>query len=302
MKKNVVQAYADKYAGSVNIKETEDLGTQCVALAKHFTKEVIWVSLWAFWGSAKNGWVNTSNTFSSDWEKIENNPNDPAQVPKPWDIIFWTTGKFSKYGHVGVVLKTYKRENRFIAINQNSGSGDWKGQDDAVRIQEYSYKDVAGWYHYKKFIAEFEGLPVVIKKEQPKDSATRRGTYIPKSHNWPYIILYPNFWNASLTQQYAILEHEYSHYIYFDVVPQQIRTKWEEMSNLPLTAQAKFLLRGKVYKNIYLNDHAKKSPSEDFSECWEDTFVNPGKRYWSYLDVKIDTVVAVMKKYDSRSA
>ena len=41
MKKNVVQAYADKYAGSVNIKETEDLGTQCVALAKHFTKEVI---------------------------------------------------------------------------------------------------------------------------------------------------------------------------------------------------------------------------------------------------------------------
>lgn len=296
---NIVEQYWNKMKWK-NIDIDWAYNAQCVDLARHFTKEVIWVSLWAFWGSAKNGWMNTSNTFSSDWEKIENNPNDPAQVPKPWDIIFWTTGKFSKYGHVGVVLKAYKGENRFTTINQNSGSGDWKGTDDAVKIEDYTYKNVAGWYRYKKFIAEFEELPVFLRA-QPKDSATRRGAFIPKTHGWPYIILYPNFWNASKIQQYAILEHEYSHYVYFDIMPQNIRTKWEEMSNLPATAKAKFLLRGKVYKNAYLNDHAKKSPSEDFAECYEDTFVNPGKRYWNYLDTKIDTAVAVMKKYDPRS-
>lgn len=301
MKKNVVQAYAEKYKWSVKINETEDLWTQCVALAKHFTKEVIWVSLWAFWGSAKNGWDNTSNTFSFDWEKITNDSSNPKQVPQVGDVIFWTTWPYSIYWHVGIVLKAKKWENKITVINQNAGGGDWKGDDDAVKIQEYSYKDVAGWYHYKKFIVEFSWIPVFLKA-QPKDSATRRWAYIPKEYKWPYINIYPNFWNASQIQQYAILEHEYSHYVYFDILPEIVRKKWEEMSNLPLTAQAKFLLRGKVYKNAYLNDHAKKSPSEDFSECWEDTFVNPGKKYWNYLDVKIETVVAVMKKYDSRSA
>lgn len=300
MKKNVVQTYADKYAGSVNIKETEDLGTQCVALAKHFIKEVIWVSLWAFWGSAKNGWENTSNTFSSDWEKITNDSSNSKQVPQPGDIIFFTTWPYSKYGHVWIVLKAKKWENKITVINQNTGSGDGKGSDDAVKIQEYSYKDVAGWYQYKRFIAEFHGISVFLKP-QPKDSATRRGAYIPKEYGWPYINIYPKFWEVDTIKQNAILEHEYSHYVYFDIVSQEVRTKWEEMSNLPLTAQAKFLLRGKIYKNAYLNDHAKKSPSEDFWESWEDTFVNPGKKYWNYLDVKIDTVVAVMKKYDTRS-
>lgn len=300
MKKNVVQAYADKYVGSVNIKETEDLGIQCVALAKHFTKEVIWVSLWAFWGSAKNGWANTSSTFSSDWEKIPNDTSNPKQVPVPWDIIFWTTGQYITYWHVGIVMKAKKWENKITVINQNTWSWDGKGQDDCVKIEEYSYLNIAGWYSYKKFIAEFHWIPVFLKP-QPVDSATRRGAYIPGLYGWPYINIYPKFWEVDTIKQNAILEHEYSHYVYFDVVSQEVRTKWEEMSNLPLLAQAKFLLRGKIYKNVYLNSHAQKSPSEDFAECWEDTFVNPGKVYNNYLDMKITTVVAVMKKYDTRN-
>lgn len=300
MRKNVVQIYTDKYAGSVNIKETEDLGTQCVALSKHFCKEVIWVSLWAFWGSAKTGWANTSNTFSSDWERIVNDTSNPKQVPKPWDIIFWITWPYSTYGHVGIVLKAKKWENKITVINQNTGNGDWKGQDDCVKIEEYSYLNVAGWYNYKKFIAEFHWIPVFLKP-QPVDSTTRRGAYIPKAYGWPYINIYPKFWKADKTTQNAILEHEYSHYVYFDVCSQEVRTKWEEMSNLPLSAQAKFLLRGKIYRNAYLNSHAQKSPSEDFAESWEDTFINPGKKYWNYLDVRIATVVAVMKKYDTRN-
>ena len=298
MKKNVVQTYADNNVWK-NIDYDWAYDSQCIDLFKDFCDKVLWYKTGKT-GNANEAWDNKYNALNSYWERIPNNPSNKNQTPNVWDIIFWTGGKYKKYGHVGIVLKAKKWENKITVINQNTGNGDWKWSDDAVKIQEYSYKDVAGWYHYKKFIADFCWIPVFLKP-QPADSATRRGAYIPKAYGWPYINIYPNFWNADKTTQYAILEHEYSHYIYFDVCPQEVRTKWEEMSNLPLTAQAKLLLRGKVYKNIYLNDHAKKSPSEDFAECWEDTFVNPNKEYWNYLDVKIDTAVAVMKKYDTRS-
>lgn len=298
MKKNVVQAYADSNAGKM-IDYDWAYGHQCIDLFKDFCDKVIWYKTGKT-GNANEAWENKYNALNSDWEKITNDTSNPKQVPQVGDIIFWTTWPYSTYGHVWIVLKAKKWENKITVINQNAGSGDWKGQDDAVRVQEYSYFNVAGWYHYKKFIAEFSWIPVFLKL-QPKDSATRRGAYIPKEYGGPYINIYPKFWEVDTIKQNAILEHEYSHYVYFDVVSQEVRTKWEEMSNLTLMAQAKFLLRGKVYKNEYLNKHAKNWPSEDFWESWEDTFVNPGKKYWNYLDVKIETVVAVMKKYDSRS-
>lgn len=144
MKQKVLD-YANKYKWSTSVRETQALWTQCVALAKHFTKEVIGVSLWAFWGSAKSGWANTKKTFSSDWEKIVYKNN----IPQTWDIIFWIWGKYEKYWHVGIVLDANK--DKIVVLNQNTGNGDGKWTDDAVKIEAYTYENVAGWYRHKIF-------------------------------------------------------------------------------------------------------------------------------------------------------
>lgn len=139
-----LKEYADKYIWK-NIDVDGQYWSQCVDQVKHYAKEVLWVSLGSFWWSAKNGWLNTVNTFpSTEWEKIVKGNN----VPQVWDIIFWTTWPYEKYGHVWVVYDVMN--GKFMAINQNSWNGDGQGKDDAIRLQDYTYNNIAGWYRYKK--------------------------------------------------------------------------------------------------------------------------------------------------------
>ena len=148
--KTTLQTYAQKTIGK-NIDTDWVFWSQCVDQAKHYAKEVLWITLWSFWGSAKDGWANKVNTFpASEWERIPNNPKDKNQIPQVWDIIFWTGGKYQKYWHVGVVYEVFKGENKLLILNQNTGSGDGRWKDDAVRIQEYTYANIAGWYRLKK--------------------------------------------------------------------------------------------------------------------------------------------------------
>ena len=121
-------------------------GSQCVDLIKNYTATVLNIRLWTFWGSARSGWENKSNTFPEDiWEKIVNNFSDKDQIPKEWDIVFWNTGK---YWHVAIVLDAYG--NAIEVLEQNVGNGNWIGQDDAIEVNTKSYHDILGWYKLKE--------------------------------------------------------------------------------------------------------------------------------------------------------
>lgn len=121
-------------------------GSQCVDLIKNYTKEVLWVRLGTFGGSARSGWLNTANTFLSEsWKKHINDTANPNQVPFPGDIIFFDRGE---YGHVAIVLDAKKWENRIEILEQNVGNGDGQWDDDATKKSVVSYSDVYGWYEY----------------------------------------------------------------------------------------------------------------------------------------------------------
>jgi len=126
--------------------------SQCVDLIKNYTATVLNIRLWTFWGSAKTGWENKSNTFDPDiWEKIENNFNDPEQIPKEWDIIFFWNWK---YWHVAIVLESYVWVNRLLILDQNTWNGDWFWQDDIIKVQHTTYWNVLGWYSLKDEVSE----------------------------------------------------------------------------------------------------------------------------------------------------
>lgn len=237
--------------------------------------------------------------------RIENIYGDPENIPEVWDMIFWGN---AQYEHVWIVLEA--NSTSFKCINQNVWNADGEWADDAVIITEYDYKNVAGWYRYKKFFAEIHGIPTFIRQEQPSDSMTRNGAFIPsevdgKKYWGPYFIFYPHFWTFSEKKRNAIKEHEYAHYIYFENMTDKERKAWENMSNLPTWARLKHFVRTWIwYKNGYVNEYAKKKETEDFAECWEYYILN-GERYNNgetfyenqYVMLKIQTVVKAMKKY-----
>lgn len=301
MKNNPVQSYFLKYAWSM-IDYDWVYGHQCIDICKHFASEILKRPLGSFGGSAKTGWKNTANTFpSTEFQKIDNDYWDPNQVPLPWDIIFFNMG--TPYDHVGIVLEAKKGENKIRVINQNMGSGDGQGYDDRVIVSEFTYNNCYGWYRYNKFIAEYEGIPVFITQEQPSAKPKVRAYYKKVEHGWPYIVLLPKFFEATKKVQNSILEHEYAHYVWYTYIPDDIKVLWKDMSDLNLKTKAKFLLRGKNYTNGYINSYASTSYIEDFAECWE--HYSLGKvEIWEnlYIPLKIDTAVALMKKYDPRFA
>lgn len=114
--------------------------SQCVALGKLFSKEVHWIELWTFWGSALSWWENKSNTFTDKWMKIE---NTPEWVPQEWDLVFWGT-LFWKYGHVAIFDSW--NVNSMICLSQNSTGKVWDVKWDEIIAKYYSYKWVLGWY------------------------------------------------------------------------------------------------------------------------------------------------------------
>lgn len=123
-------------------------GHQCTDLLKQYTIDVLGFKLWTFWGSAKAGWYNKSNTFPVDkWEKITNDLNDPLQVPKAEDLIFWWYGS---YWHCAIWMKAVVGATDFIVFNQNTWSWNGYWYDDRSRIENQDYFWILWWYRYKK--------------------------------------------------------------------------------------------------------------------------------------------------------
>jgi len=112
-------------------------------------------------------------------------------------------------------------------------------------------------------------------------------------------VLYPQFWKQSKAKRKAILEHEYAHYVYFEIMTDLDRRAWESISNFTLSERVKKGLQG-YFKNEYINSHARKFPSEDFAEMHEDYILYGRRKFGNYLDIKSKVALAFMERYDPR--
>lgn len=161
--------FKNKYLGTFYTEKWMK-DAECVALAKLASREIHGITLWSFWWSAKSGWENKSNTFSSDkWVKI---PNTPTWVPQEWDLVFWS---FGKYGHVAVFDSW--NVNSMITLSQNSTGKLWNVKWDEIIAKSYSYKDCLWWY---RPIKNIPAVAVAINGALDEPLAVKLEARIPK--------------------------------------------------------------------------------------------------------------------------
>lgn len=122
-------------------------GVQCVDNIKLYVKEVYWITLGSFGGSAFTGWLNTKKTFDPKiWEKIE---WKPWMVPKQGDIIFYDKTKENLNWHVAICHEANKID--ITVVEQNWATWNWAGKGyDQINIEtKRDYRWILGWYRKK---------------------------------------------------------------------------------------------------------------------------------------------------------
>lgn len=99
--------------------ETQALWAQCVGWVKIYSKECLWVTLWSFWGTAYNGWLNTKDTFDMKvWNKTDyNGTNKP---PIGAIVFFKPDTSNGNAWHVGICDLRIKKG---ISILEQNGGG-----------------------------------------------------------------------------------------------------------------------------------------------------------------------------------
>lgn len=112
------------------IQETSQLGTQCVALAKKYYKDVYGIDTGSFNGSAINGWDYLKNN-----KLLKRIDNTPSFKPRVWDMCFFQIGA---YWHVAIGDE-FSTTNRLFVIENNWGNGDGKWKDDLAQVKAYDY-------------------------------------------------------------------------------------------------------------------------------------------------------------------
>lgn len=287
---NSLEKYISKNAGRTDIYETVALGSQCVALAKHYSENEIGIKLWSFWGSAKTGWENTSNTFSDSlWERIPNDMSKPNQVPNIGDLIFFETG--TPYDHVAIVRNAPVWVNKIEVFEQNTGNGDGSWYDDRARVNTYTYNNCLWWYSAKSFYVEYRGVPVNFI-EQPASKSWLLGYY------WVNTISINITPKGRAKEDFEVLiEHEWSHKIYWADMSKNDVELWERVSQYEWakTWLQKYM-PWKYLFNKYISPW-ETNESEDFAETWEDTIRNPDIVYNDYRDFKRMVVKKLIEKY-----
>ena len=261
---------------------------QCVDLIKNYSREVIWERLGTFWWSARSGWLNEYNTFPKDtWNKIT---YKEREIPEKWDIIFFDVWE---YGHVGIV--TNADINYIKVFEQNTGNGDWVGYDDRCRTNTYDYSNIYGWYRPINFVIRFKYVPVHYI-DQPVDYPKRLWWYNPYKKA---IYITPRGRAKSQTDFNLLLEHEWSHHIYWSKLEIDKVEFWEKISRKEEFEENKKCFNKYLWKylsNKYISPW-ETNESEDFAETWEDIIRDPNAKYDDYRDIKRDVVKWLMKKY-----
>lgn len=137
-------AFKNKYLGTFQ-KEPWMKDSECVFTVKLYSKEVHWIPLWSFGGSALSGWYNKNNTFDPKlWVRVL---NTPKAVPKTGDILFYWTLLWPDW-HTSAFDSGNIKDYAEIGANATGKKGDVEG--DQILIKMRKYRGLLGWFTPKK--------------------------------------------------------------------------------------------------------------------------------------------------------
>lgn len=133
----------------------------------------------------------------------------------------------------------------------------------------------------------------VVRKDYKKSNPKVNGSYSKKKNT---ITLYDRFFKLEEDVQASILEHEYSHYIWYRL-PLIIQSIWWMVS-----IGNNIMLKASWYKkNAYVTEYAKTKITEDWAECIEVWYLlsnkYKGKKFWTYADFKIKVANKIYNHY-----
>lgn len=114
------------------------------------------------------------------------------------------------------------------------------------------------------------------------------------------IILYDNWFTFNKIKREQILQHEYTHHIWYKI-PYLYKKIWALISNWSLCKLLYIFWIANNSKNAYISKYAEKNNVEDFAETIS-IWILSNKRqvnYWSFVDTKIKLAVPLYNYYDN---
>lgn len=126
---------------------------QCIDFARQAVKDLFWVTIWTFSGSALRWW-ETWSPFNSKWIRVN---NTLLAVPPAWAVVFfdkmYKNGKcVNPYWHVAIAWIGCST-SKLVVLEQNAWSGNWDWVwNNAITERVLDYKLPAkclGWFVYR---------------------------------------------------------------------------------------------------------------------------------------------------------
>ena len=183
---------------------------------------------------------------------------------KAGDLIWmtWNTASYNMPIHLHFMCK--ELDGNGYVINRDNGydgSIPMEVIDGEIHIK--TTQEISALNPFKD-LKRYKGIQVVIKKEQG-GREMRNGFYNPYSKQ---IVLYPYFFTHSVAKQRAILAHEFSHHVQFYRLPDEFIETWIKVYQYDEEMISNFNERSSkdFDGQKFLNSHAQKAWTEDFSE------------------------------------
>jgi len=220
-------------------------------------------------GNKIQGFINNMNAHAIGIEVISNwNDYTRKQIEVLSKLVFFLQTKF-----------WIKNDN--VIRHKDYSIRKWDIGDNFYKI--FWYKDYNHWLNRMDRITSYKWVPVINKK-QPSKYPLRLWMFHPyKKH----IILYDRAYRLPLDRFKLLLEHEWSHKVYWTEFTKREIQAWEQISRLDDIVKDRIKNR---WTNVYwVNKYISPGEtieSEDFAETYEDIIKNPNSIYNDYRDIK----------------